>query len=67
MARRVAWCQERLDWGYEEWSRVIWIDESSFTTAGFGHRAPVIRKAGEKFHLNCIDFTHHSGRSTTMA
>ncbi len=67
MAKRVAWCQERLNWTYEEWSRVIWTDESSFTTAGFGHRASVIRKAGEEFHPDCVDLTYHSGQSTTMA
>ena len=27
---RIAWCQERLHWTYEEWKRELWTDESSF-------------------------------------
>ena len=34
---RVAWCQERLDWGYEDWLHVLWTEESTFSTAGFGN------------------------------
>ena len=25
---RVAWCQERLHWTYEEWKRLLWTDKS---------------------------------------
>ena len=41
--RRVQWAREHLSWTYEEWKRVLWTDESSFSTAGFGHRPWVIR------------------------
>jgi transposase len=64
--KRVAWCQERLHWTKEEWKRVIWTDESSFSTAGFAHRPWVIRKPGEEDHPDCVDNTFHSGRQTKM-
>ena len=63
---RVAWCQERLHWTYEEWKRVLWTDESSFSTAGFGHRPWVIRKPDEEYHADCIDETFEQGRQTKM-
>ena len=50
---RVAWCQERLHWTYEERKRVLWTDESSYSTAGFGHRPWVIRKPDEEYHADC--------------
>ena len=65
--KRVAWCQERLDWTYEEWSRVVWTDESTFSTTGFGHRPWVIRLPEEEFHIDCIDDNFQQGRDSTMA
>jgi len=64
--KRVAWCQARLHWTKEEWKRVIWTDESSFSTAGFGHRPWVIRKVDEEYHPDCIDGNFHSGRKSKM-
>jgi hypothetical protein len=64
--KRVAWCQARLHWTKEEWKRVIWTDESSFSTAGFGHRPWVIRKVDEEYHPDCIDNNFHSGRKSKM-
>jgi len=43
----VAWCQTRLHWTKEEWKRVIWTDEFSFSTTGFGHWTWVIRIVDE--------------------
>jgi len=45
---------------------VIWTDESSFSTAGFGHRPWVIRKVDEEYHPDCIDNNFHSGRKSKM-
>ena len=58
---RVAWCQERLDWTFDDWLRVLWTDKSSFATPGFGLRLWVIQKASEKYHEDCIDTTFASG------
>ena len=63
---RVAWCQERLHWTYEEWKRVLWTDESSFSTAGFGHRPWVIRRPYEQYHADCIDGAFRQGGQSKM-
>jgi len=62
----VAWCQEGLDWGYEDWPRVLWTDESTFSTAGFGNRPWVTRKTTEEYHADCVDETFESGRQSKM-
>ncbi|RPA95416.1 hypothetical protein L873DRAFT_1837182 [Choiromyces venosus 120613-1] len=63
----VKWCQQRLHWTYEEWSRILWTDESTFSTTGFGHCPWVIRLPEEEFHINCVDQTFEQGRESTMA
>jgi len=63
---RVAWCQERLDWTYEDWLRVLWTDKSTFSTAGFAFRPGVTRKASEENHPDCIESTYESGRQSKM-
>jgi len=63
---RVAWCRERLGWGFDDWLRVLWTDESTFSTAGFGHRPWVTRKASEEYHADCVDETFESGRESQM-
>jgi len=63
---RVAWCQARLNWTYEDWMRVLWTDESTFSTVGFGNRPWVTRKASEEYHANCVDATFESGRQSRM-
>ena len=63
---RVAWCQERLHWTYEGWKRVLWTDESSFSTAGFGHRPWVVRKPDEECDADCIDEAFEQDRQGKM-
>lgn len=63
---RVAWCQERLNWTRDDWLRVLWTDESTFSTAGFANRSWVTRKASEEYHPDCIDETFDSGRQSKM-
>jgi transposase len=65
--KRVAWCQAHLHWTYEEWKRILWTDESSFSTSGFGHRPWVIRRPDEEFHPDCLDETFEQGRQSRMA
>ena len=59
---RVAWCPEGLGWGFDDWLRVLWTDESTFSKAGFGHRPWVTWKASEEYHSDCVDetFCHKS-------
>jgi len=49
-----------------EESYLDWTDESSFSTAGFGHRPWVIRKADKEHHPDCVDLKFHSGRKSEM-
>ena len=30
--------KEKLHWTFEEWQRVVWTDESTFSTTAFGRR-----------------------------
>jgi len=46
--RRVAWCREHVDWTLEQWSRVLWSDESPFVYR-FAQRQRVWRTNGEKY------------------
>jgi len=64
--KRVAWCQQRLHWTYEDWKRVVWTNKLTFSTAGFGHRAWVTRKADEEYHQDCIDEVWESGQESRM-
>lgn len=65
--KRVTWCVARLHWTEEEWGRILWTNESSFSTAGFGHRPWVIRSPEEESHEDCVDETFEQGRQTRMA
>ena len=46
--RRVAWCREHVDWTQEQWSRVLWSDESPFVYR-FAQRQRVWRTKNEKY------------------
>ena len=64
---RVEWAQAHLHWTFEDWSRIVFSDETYFSTIGFSHRPMVIRNAAEEFHPDCIDDWESSGRSGIMA
>ena len=64
--KRVDWCQRHLHRTDEEWLRVVWTDESSYSTKGFGHRPLVLRRADEEYHPDCIDEIWESGRKSQM-
>jgi hypothetical protein len=49
---RLAWATEHLSWKPEQWSRVVWTDECSFSTEGFG-RVYVTRRPEEKYDQSC--------------
>jgi transposase len=65
--KRVAWCREHQSWTREDWLRVMWVDESSFSTSGFHHRPMVIRNADEEYVDDLVDYVYHSGRQSKMA
>lgn len=51
---------------YDEWFRTVWTDESTFITAGFGHRLWVTHTAEEEYHPDCINGTWESGKKSTI-
>jgi transposase len=55
--KRLAWCMERSDWTVEDWQKVLWTDESTFSQfqkSGWGR---VLREPREEFHEDCIAAT----------
>lgn len=49
---RLARAVEHVDWKPEQWAHVVWTDECTFTTEGFG-RVYVTRWPGEKYDASC--------------
>ena len=52
--KRLAWAKEKVEWTAEQWSNVIWSDESKFNLNGSDGRVRVIRKKGERFSPNHV-------------
>jgi transposase len=50
---RLEWAEKYKDWRFDEWCCVVWTDEASFTTGGFGV-VYVTRQAGEKYKPSCL-------------
>jgi len=49
---RLAWAIEHLSWTPEPWARVVWTDECSLSTKGFG-KAYVTQRPEEKYDDSC--------------
>ncbi|GJQ80163.1 hypothetical protein Trydic_g23741 [Trypoxylus dichotomus] len=54
------------DWTVENWSVVIWSDESNIEIFGTSGAQFVHRKPGEAFRANCITPTVKHGRGSFM-
>lgn len=55
--KRLAWAKERLHWTVNDWSKVIFSDESKFDVAVGDSRSRVIRFKHEAFHKDCLKRT----------
>lgn len=56
-SKRLAWAIERRHWTVEDWKKIVWTDESTFSQfqkSGWGR---VWRKPEEEFHEDCIAST----------
>ena len=66
---RLQWCLERQYWTLEEWSRVIWTDESTFelgALAGGRRRCWRQRGVAKAYESRYLKPTFKSGRSSVM-
>lgn len=48
--KRYKWCKERLNWSINDWSRVVFSDESNFEVLNRKTRVMVKRFKNEKYH-----------------
>jgi transposase len=65
-ADRLAFAQAHRHWTIEDWSRVIWTDESSFELGKLTRTVRVWRRAYEKYYPDCLAPTFKSGRVSVM-
>lgn len=54
--KRLRWAHEHLDWTVEQWSRILWTDESPFVLRWKG-RQVVWRRPAERFNPECMQGT----------
>jgi hypothetical protein len=63
---RYFWALYHLKYKREDWERVIWTDESSFSTAHSAYNVRVLRRPGEEYHPDRIQKERWSGRESVM-
>lgn len=55
-SKRIKWCKEHKDWTYEQWSRVLFSDESPFTLRSKSKQR-VWRLPNERYNKDCVRHT----------
>ena len=50
---RLAWARKHEHWDFDMWKRVLWTDEASFTTGGFGI-VYITRQVDEAYEASCL-------------
>ena len=65
-AKRVKWALEHKDWTDEDWSQVLWLDESSFSFVSGTRRQVCWRKKGEEFTKGNVVGTFKHGGGSVM-
>ncbi|GFW56067.1 transposable element Tcb2 transposase [Trichonephila clavipes] len=59
---RLQWCREHKNWTTDhQWSRVLFTDESRFSTRSDSHRVLIWRGIGTRFYSSNIKERHHYG------
>ena len=66
MKKRIRWAHKHANWTAEQWSGIIWSDESWFTVTGNDGDARVIRKVGERYEAKHIVPTKKYGDDEVM-
>ncbi|GFY28693.1 transposable element Tcb2 transposase [Trichonephila clavipes] len=58
---RLQWCREHKNWTTDQWSRVLFTDESRFSTRSDSQRVLIWREIGIRFYTSNIKERHHYG------
>ncbi|GFV44625.1 transposable element Tcb2 transposase [Trichonephila clavipes] len=58
---RLQWCREHKNWTTDQWSRVLFTDESRFSTRSDSRRVLIRREIGTRFYTSNIKERHHYG------
>ncbi|GFV07600.1 transposable element Tcb2 transposase [Trichonephila clavipes] len=58
---RLQWCREHKNWTTDQWSRVLFTDESRFSTRSDSQRVLIWREIGTRFYTSNIKERHHYG------
>ncbi|GFW56486.1 transposable element Tcb2 transposase [Trichonephila clavipes] len=58
---RLQWCREHKNWITDQWSRVLFTDESRFSTRSDSQRVLIWREIGTRFYTSNIKERHHYG------
>jgi hypothetical protein len=66
VAKRLKFALEHKDWTKEQWSKVLWSDESKFELFGTKRRTFVRRMPHERFKKNCVIPTVKHGGGSVM-
>ena len=56
-AARLAWSLEHESWTKEDWAKVLWSDESTFTQFQQSRTSRVWREPAEEWSLSCVSAT----------
>ncbi|GFS62043.1 transposable element Tc1 transposase [Trichonephila clavipes] len=56
---RLQWCREHKNWTTDQWSRVLFTDESRFRTRNDSQRVLIWREIGTWFYTSNIKERHH--------
>ncbi|GFU90815.1 transposable element Tcb2 transposase [Trichonephila clavipes] len=58
---RLQWCREHKNRTTDKWSRVLFTDESRFSTRSDSQRILILREIGTRFYTSNIKERHHYG------
>ncbi|GFW53566.1 transposable element Tcb2 transposase [Trichonephila clavipes] len=58
---RLQWCSEHKNWTTDQWSRVLFTDESQFSTRSDSQRVLIWREIGIRFYPSNIKERHRYG------
>ncbi|GFV35003.1 transposable element Tcb2 transposase [Trichonephila clavipes] len=56
---RLQWCREHKNWSTNQWSHVLFTDESRFSTRSDSQRVLILREIGTQFYPSNIKERHH--------